>query len=112
MKVLTEVGGKTVEQPNADVTKNIKQINEGVNKIYIFTNNMYFIMCPHCNIGIEIVELNCMIFRCGIYKHNFTQIHPHMPEAECLELVGRDAIYGCGKPFKLVNMVPTPCEYI
>ena len=34
------------------------------------------IECPHCKIMIEIIELRCRIFRCGIMKNNFTQINP------------------------------------
>ena len=57
--------------------------------------------CPHC----KIVEVNCAIFRCGIYK----QIPPHLSK-ECDAIV--DKIYGCGKPFCLVNGKLEPCDYI
>lgn len=73
---------------------------------------MNIIQCPHCNIFIEILELNCKIFRCGIYKHNFQQINPHMPLNECVQLITTNAIYGCGKPFKLIqDNIPEPCDY-
>ena len=32
------------------------------------------IECPYCKIMIEILELRCKIFRCGIMKNNFKQI--------------------------------------
>jgi hypothetical protein len=48
----------------------------------------------------EIVELNCCIFRCGIYKNSLQQIPPHLSKPECDALVGR--IHGCGKPFKII----------
>ena len=63
--------------------------------------NLTIIECPHCQQSIEILELNCRIFRCGIYKRNFCQIDPHMPKIFCEELVANNAIYGCGKPFKI-----------
>jgi len=66
--------------------------------------------CPHCKIGIEVVEVNCAIFRCGIYKDSFQQIPPHLPKKDC-DTLG-DKIYGCGKPFKLVDGKLEPCEYI
>ena len=66
--------------------------------------------CPYCKIGIEIVEVNCAIFRCGIYKDTFQQIPPHLPKKECDAIV--DKIYGCGRPFKLVDGKLVPCDYI
>lgn len=65
------------------------------------SKNIIIIECPHCQQSIEILELNCRIFRCGIYKRNFGQIDPHMPKIFCEELVANNAIYGCGKPFKI-----------
>lgn len=41
---------------------------------------------PDCNIGVEIIEINCAIFRCGIYKNNGTQINPHLSKEECDKL--------------------------
>ena len=33
------------------------------------------VLCPHCNISIIVLktELNCCIFRCGIYKNSNNQ---------------------------------------
>ena len=77
------------------------------------------IECPHteCKQAIEIIELNCKIFRCGIFKHNFKQIDPHSPKDVCDKLVATGAIYGCGKPFQIVpdisgGMKVVICEYI
>ena len=68
--------------------------------------------CPHCNISIIIEEVNCAIFRCGIYKNTFLQIDPHLPKEECDLLKSNDLIYGCGKPFQLNNNQLIKCEYI
>ena len=62
---------------------------------------MSIVQCPHCSIYIEIIELNCKIFRCGIYKYNGLQINPHMSETECTFLIKTNAIYGCSKPFRI-----------
>jgi len=78
------------------------------------SKNITIIECPHCQQSIEILELNCRIFRCGIYKRNFGQIDPHMPKIFCEELVANNAIYGCGKPFKIevVNITNVTSENI
>jgi len=39
--------------------------------------------CPHCNCPMEIIQLNCRIFRHGIFKSNNTQINPHASKEEC-----------------------------
>lgn len=71
----------------------------------ILENNFYRFNCPHCYRDIEVKknQLNCKIFRCGIYKNNFKPIGPHTKKPECDRLVQQDLIYGCGKPFKFVT---------
>ncbi len=69
-----------------------------------------YISCPHCEnlVEINISQINCTIFRHGIYKKNMTQIHPHASKDFCDNLVKYNEIYGCGKPFKLFyNRNPT-----
>jgi hypothetical protein len=66
--------------------------------------------CPHCHIGIEIAEVNCGIFRCGIYKDTYLQIPPHLPEPECIAL--RDRIFGCSRPFRILHGKLEKCDYI
>ena len=68
--------------------------------------------CPHCGITIEIEQINCAIFRCGIYKHNGQQIPPHLSKEECDKLKKYDKIWGCGRPFKIANDILITCEYI
>jgi DNA-directed RNA polymerase subunit RPC12/RpoP len=62
------------------------------------------IKCPHCNdeIIIFLNELNCKIFRHGIYKSNYQQIDPHSSKEICDNLKSKDLIIGCGKPFQIV----------
>ena len=70
------------------------------------------IQCPHCDQYIEIIALNCAIFRCGIYKQNYEQIPPHLPELQCRQLIDNNLIYGCGRPFKICNGIAIICEHI
>jgi len=78
---------------------------------------MNIVKCPHCETYIEIVELNCKIFRCGIYKDSMKQIDPHMQKSSCAELSTNGLIYGCGKPFRVDlngknEYISTVCDYI
>ncbi len=71
-------------------------------------NQEIFLSCPHCGGMVEIEQINCGIFRHGIYKSG-EQIPPHDPQKDYGE-----TIWGCGKPFKYEsntnNLVI--CEYI
>ena len=70
------------------------------------------VYCPNCGMPIEVVELNCSIFRCGIMKDTFEQIPPHSRKEECDRLKKEDLIYGCGCPFQVVNGIAEDCDYI
>jgi len=71
------------------------------------------ISCPYpdCNISIEIIEINCAIFRCGICK-NGKQIEPHLPKEECDKLKKNNEIWGCGRPFQYIDGRLVQCGYI
>ena len=73
---------------------------------------MNIINCPHCGIYIIIEQLNCGIFRCGMYKDINKQIDPHLSKIECDKLISENIIYGCGKPFQIKNNAVTMCDYI
>ena len=75
---------------------------------------MYIFNCPHCDMTIEVEEsqLNCKIFRCGIYKNNYTQIPQHSTKIECDILYNTGKIYGCGKPFIYDGKNVKICDYI
>ena len=47
--------------------------------------DFYVFNCPQCNEEIIVFkdELNCKIFRHAVYKHNYQQVDPHLPEKEC-----------------------------
>ena len=79
-------------------------------------NNEFEVKCPHCEEYIIIEQINCAIFRHGIYKTNFIQINPHLPKNECDKLINNNLIYGCGKPFRIEKnndvWVAICCDYI
>ena len=81
--------------------------------------NIYRFQCPHCKKEIEVLknQLNCKIFRCGIFKNNFHPIPPHSKKFECDRLVRENLIYGCAKPFRFIfnnngNHYVEICDYI
>ena len=77
------------------------------------------VTCPHCTkpIMVYVKDINCAIFRHGVYKETGLQIDPHAPKKVCDALAQQGKIYGCGKPFKLVRKdsvmyIAEACEYI
>jgi hypothetical protein len=76
--------------------------------------DFYLLMCPHCEMMIMVYknEINCGIFRCGIHKLQGHAITPHASKKECDELVEKQLIYGCGRPFKINNFYVEPCDYV
>jgi len=67
--------------------------------------------CPHCGTHIQIIEANCGIFRCGIYKSSGKQLNPHASKEVCDQVFKEGLIYGCGKPFQLVEGQIIKCDY-
>lgn len=67
---------------------------------------MMIINCPWCNEYIIIEEVNCGIFRHG-YDINYNQINPHGNMEYCIS----NTIYGCGKPFSIINGIIQQCSY-
>jgi hypothetical protein len=68
------------------------------------------VRCPWCTEFIEILELNCGVFRHGVFKNNGRQLNAHASKEECESVVGE--IYGCGKPFQVVDGKAIKCDYI
>ena len=70
--------------------------------------------CPRCKVQIEVKEndINCKIFRCGVFKSNFLPIYPHLSLIECEKLIEQDKIYGCGASLELVDKnIVVKCDY-
>lgn len=74
------------------------------------------IICPYCSDCILIQQLNCKIFRHGVYKDSGKQINPHMKKEKCDLLKNQNKIYGCGKPFMIIiennDYKAIECDYI
>jgi hypothetical protein len=81
-------------------------------------NNYIVVTCPHCQeyVFVYLKEFNCKIFRHGTFKTTLKQIEPHLSKEKCDLLKSKDLIYGCGKPFKLVEkegkILAEICDYI
>lgn len=74
--------------------------------------NILSFECPHCSLWIQVQknEINCSIFRHGVFKNTMEQIPPHSSKDFCDRTIG--TIYGCGKPFKIINNRVEKCDYI
>lgn len=70
------------------------------------------VSCPHCNEQIEILSINCGIFRHAIFKDNQKQIDPHASKELCDSVVKGNLVYGCAKPFRIIDGRVEKCEYI
>lgn len=71
------------------------------------------IECPHCQQLIWIEQLNCRIFRHGVFKNSYEQIPPHSSKQDCDNWSEQNLIYGCGKPFKIQeDGAVVICDYI
>jgi hypothetical protein len=78
--------------------------------------DILYLECPHCKGIVEIYkeDINCAIFRHGIYKSTGLQLNPHASKEECDTAFLNKTIEGCGKPFRLnkEKQVLEICEYI
>lgn len=76
------------------------------------------VSCPWCkgSIVISPSELNCRIFRHGVFVDSGQPMNPHAPREECERLVAEERIRGCGKPFRVdgagERFVAVECDYI
>ena len=73
---------------------------------------MSFIFCPNCGVSIEVLEINCRIFRCGVLKTTMEPIPPHSSKEDCERFIKEDLIYGCGKPFYFDGTNTTTYNYL
>lgn len=76
------------------------------------------IECPHCHdfILVYLNEVRCAIFRHAIMKTTLKQIDPHSPKHVCDELIKENKVFGCARPFRLIQGTngwnAIPCDYI
>ena len=78
---------------------------------------MIIVQCPHCGGDVIIEQLNCKIFRHGIFKKDGKQINPHASKEDCDKWLEKELIFGCGKPFRVVAQEEKTykaeiCDYI
>lgn len=98
-------------------TNNTNNTNNIDNKV-ILEGDYYIFKCPNCNEFTQVHknELNCKIFRHAVYKRNFIPINPHSPKIICDRLLASDQIFGCAKPFRIINnnndLYAEICDYI
>jgi hypothetical protein len=75
--------------------------------------NPIIVICPHCYDSIEIIALNCRVFRHGVMKSDFSQINPHLNKIECDLLKQNNLIFGCGCSFYVNEKnEAVVCDYI
>jgi hypothetical protein len=67
--------------------------------------------CPHCQDTIIIESINCGIFRHGVLKADGKQIDPHLPQDACENYFRNNLIFGCGKPFQIIENKVHVCGY-
>lgn len=72
---------------------------------------MKHVLCPHCECIVIILEENCGIFRHAMFK-NGQEVPPHSSKEECDRWVDDGLIWGCGKPFQIIDGRVLVCEYI
>ena len=74
----------------------------------------YYLLCPHCqfNIFILYTDVNCGIFRCGVFKTSGESIPPHISEDQSNSLIAQNMIIGCGKPFQIKDGQLSTCGWI
>jgi hypothetical protein len=45
-------------------------------------------------------------------EQEFSQVDPHLCKEECDRFVREGLVYGCGKPFKIIDKIAVKCDYI
>ena len=64
-------------------------------------NKHIIVMCPHCNDFILIEELNCCIFRHGVFIKNNKQMDQHASEELCNYYIKKKKYMVVGNHIKL-----------
>ena len=64
-------------------------------------------ICPHCNIKINLYEIRCGILRCGIYRLKNGKIKqlPKHGKKKTINKIKKEnrLLFGCGNPIKYKN---------
>lgn len=81
-------------------------------------SQMFVFNCPHClgTITVHVSEVNCRIFRHAVYKSTGEPVNPHASQQELNMLLQTNQVYGCAKPFRIVQVGGVghaeSCDYI
>ena len=102
--------------------------DSNVATVIMSNDDIKIVPCPWCSIqtGISLNDINCAIFRCGLYKcvnkcsKNIDcvcqkpgdPLDPHLSKAECDAAYNENRIDGCGKPFIFDGTSTKQCDYI
>lgn len=75
---------------------------------------LILVTCPHCAAWVHLEEINCGIFRHGVFCATMQPIPPHASKVDCDRWFEQGAIYGCGKPFQWDAALKQAviCDYI
>ena len=74
--------------------------------------------CPNCQelTIVYKIDINCGIFRHGVYRGSYYNINPHLSKKICEYLTRNELVYGCSKPFQILgepgNYKVNKCDYI
>ena len=74
--------------------------------------------CPNCMEEIIVAknDINCGIFRHGVFKNNWIQMKPHEIKVNCDKFYDEELIFGCGKPFEIKKInnifIIDVCDYV
>lgn len=72
----------------------------------ILDNDHLIFQCPHCGeyVLVYLRDLNCKIFRHAVFKNNYVNINPHTSREDCINLINKQQIFGCAKPFQIIQL--------
>jgi len=68
-------------------------------------------------LGFFIINMNYNKITCGIFRHainkkTLLQINPHTSKELCDLYINNNLVYGCAKPFTIINNNIEKCDYI
>jgi len=90
---------------------------KGDGETFVLDGMYWRVRCPHedCGLWFEVRtdEVNCTIFRHGIFKATGHMLDPHSSQQTCEDAMARDELYGCGKPVRFnPGKWRTPCDVV
>ena len=64
-----------------------------------------YLECPSCKQYFVVAreDLRCRIFRHAVFRDTLSPIPPHSSKTEIETYLSQNKIYGCGKPFRVLE---------